>query len=213
MKRLSMLIILLSLGCNSRAQGVLYEISEGRIEVDSTFVEQTFSVSRSALDVSYSNTSTINTSFGNLRIEFGNDSMENEYGFNIINIHLDGTCLMGIKQYDLWTYMFNGRSMIDFSRFTENRYCIPINLATDLSLIICCGWPYGGELPLLTVIAITSENAEVVYNRHVEIQSLSKNPFEMLVQTNLVEYLENGTPLGREQRHKIYYKDGKLIYE
>jgi hypothetical protein len=113
----------------------------------------------------------------------------------------------------MWTYTFGGKSTTDFKIHTDNRFFIPISINSNLSLVIFCGWPYGGDMPLLTIIAITPYEAKVIYNSHADITALQKNPFGMTVQTNIVEHYADGTPMTSNQSHTIYYNNGSFIYE
>ena len=134
-------------------------------------------------------------------------------GFNRISISNGNRLLLNIKQDDNWTYTFGGQSMTDFSQYTSDNYCIPIHMSYYQLLLILCGWPYGGEMPLLTIIAITPNDAKVIYNRNADIIELSKSPFEMTIQTNIVEYNADGTPMWNADIHRIYYENGKFLYK
>ena len=213
MKTFINVVIFMICACEMSAQQVISQISEKGISINASFVKQNLIYSSTNFNV-LSCTERIDTTlFGNVILNFANETPEEEFGFNVINIKIGQNQLLNVRQDDLWTYMFNGKCTRNHSRFTSDRYFIPVNINTRLSLVICCGWPYGGEMPLLTIIAITPDEAKVVYNRHAGITALEKSPFCMTIQTNIVEYNSDGTPMWDADIHRIYYDNGRFLYD
>ena len=197
---------------NTHAQTVFCTLTGNNLSVNLDYVKQNLTSSDSEFLSVSSTEQILQTGFGNVTLKFANETPEEEYGFNIISIRIGTRKLLNIKQDNLWTYTFGGKSMIDLKTYTNNRYFIPITINTSLSLIVLCGWPYGGDMPLLTIIAITPNEAKVIYNRHADITNLQKSPFCMTVQTNLVEYYDDGTPMTAAQSSRIFYNNGQFIY-
>lgn len=213
MKRFINIVIFMICACEMNAQQVISQISENGISINPSFVKQNLIYSSTNFNVVSSTERIDTTLFGNIILNFANETPEEEFGFNVINIRIGQNQLLNVKQDDLWSYMFNGRCTRDFSSFTFDKHFIPVNINATLSLVICCGWPYGGEMPLLTIIAITPDEAKVIYNRHAGITALEKSPFNMTIQTNIVEYNGDGTPMWAADIHRIYYDNGQFLYQ
>ncbi len=213
MKRFINIVIFMICACEMNAQQVISQIFENGISINPSFVKQNLIYSDTPFNV-VSRTERIDTTlFGNIILNFANETPEEEFGFNVINIKIGQNQLLNVKQDDLWSYMFNGRCTRDFRSFTFDKYFIPVNITATLSLVICCGWPYGGEMPLLTIIAITPDEAKVIYNRNAGITTLEKNPFCLTIQTNIVEYNSDDTPMWAADIHRIYYDNGRFLYQ
>ena len=213
MRKFVNVVILLICAYEMNAQQVISQISENKIFVNPSFVKQNLIYSNTNFNVVSSAERIDTTLFGNVILNFANETPEEEFGFNVINITIGQNQLLNVKQDDLWTYMFNGKCTRNHSCFTSDRYFISVNLKMNLSLVICCGWPYGGEMPLLTIIAITPSDAKVIYNRNAGITALEKSPFCMTIQTNIVEYNSDGTPMWAEDIHRIYYDNDQFLYQ
>ena len=214
MKKFIHVVIFIICACEINAQQVICQITGNNIHVKSEYVKPNITaLTEDNSNISPNTQRIISTGFGDITLTFSNEFSEEEMGFNRISISNGNRLLLNIKQDDNWTYTFGGRSMTDFSQYTSDNYCIPIHMSYYQLLLILCGWPYGGEMPLLTIIAITPNDAKVIYNRNADIIELSKSPFEMTIQTNIVEYNADGTPMWNADIHRIYYENGKFLYK
>ena len=214
MKKFILLIVFIICAVyNTQAQSSFCSIIGNNLSIDQAYIKPNLISSDNDFKTVSCTEHVIQTGFGNITIKCANETPEEEYGFNIISISNGTHRLLNIKQDDMWTYTFGGKSTTDFKIHTDNRFFIPISINANLSLAIFCGWPYGEDMPLLTIIAITHYEAKVIYNCHADITDLQKNPFSMTVQTNIVEHYADGTPMAASQSHIIYYNNGRFIYE
>lgn len=114
-------------------------------------------------------------------------------GFNVINITKAGKVVFELKQSDLWTYTYGGPSSIDFKAYTDNKYFVPIKIKPTATALVFLGWPYGGDMPYMTIILATETHIELVFNQLMGLDSITKAPFfTMKVQTKLEEYDSSG---------------------
>lgn len=136
-------------------------------------------------------------------------------GFNVISIYKDGRREFELKQPDIWTYTYGGGSSIDFKKYTDNEYFIPVKLSHKAMALVFLGWPYGGDMPYLTIIVATENDVNIVFNKRMGLNSITAYPFfKMKVQTILEEYDSNGklcTPpmyaeIGLDGRDVLYLK-------
>lgn len=112
------------------------------------------------------------------------------YGFNVISIYKDNRLEFELKQSELWTYAYGGPSSVDFREYTDIEYCIPIKLTDSVTALVFLGWPYGGDMPYLTIIVATETDVNIVFNKRMGLSAILPNYpyFKMKVQTVLEEY-------------------------
>lgn len=111
------------------------------------------------------------------------------YGFNVISIYKDNRLEFELKQAELWTYAYGGPSSLDFRKYTNNEYFIPVKLSYNAVALIFQGWPYGGDMPYLTIVVATESDIKLVFNKRMGLSSITNYPlFKMKVQTVLEEY-------------------------
>ena len=118
-----------------------------------------------------------------------------------------------IPPYDKEDYdLFNAK---DFKKYTDNEYFIPVKLSHKAMALVFLGWPYGGDMPYLTIIVATENDVNIVFNKRMGLNSITTYPlFKMKVQTVLEEYDSNGklcTPpmyaeIGLDGRDILYLK-------
>lgn len=127
---------------------------------------------------------TIGTGLLNIEDALGNDE------FNAIATYKDGSKMVEVKQFDSWTLTFGGRPSRDYSAYTSNKYYIPIVLTKDVTILAFRGWPYGGDLPYLTLIALTEKDAKLIYNKNASIVEIKQEEGmkTIKIQTKLEEY-------------------------
>lgn len=137
------------------------------------------------------------------------------YGFNVISIYSDNTKIFELKQPELWTFVYSGPTTMDFSQYTNNRYFIPVYLTDDSVALIFVGMPSGGEMPYLTIIVLYHDKVELVFNKRMGINSITRsiNSFSMEIQSNLVEYDTDKQPYDTPITHQIYLQNGLLYFK
>ena len=138
---------------------------------------------------------------------------ENEDGFCVIGIYDGDEMLLEVKQPEFWCKTYGAKgSTHNYREFTDNPYFIPLPMGNQATALAFLGWPYGGEMPYLTLIVVTQKEARMVFNRHVGINSIRKdgNHFALEVQTNLVEYDKDKNPLEKPDYHTIAF-DGRIL--
>lgn len=135
--------------------------------------------------------------------------------FNVISVSKDNNTLLEIKQPDCWTFTYGGKSETDFHKYTNNQYYIPIEISNNLSILIFVGWPYGGELPLLTILALTDSDVKLVFNKHMAINSITKDAtnFAMEVISSIVEHDANNNAINQSHTHRIYSVGNDIFYK
>ena len=139
---------------------------------------------------------------------------ENEDGFCVIGIYDGEKLLLEIKQPEFWCKTYGAKGVTyNYRKFTDNPYFIPLPMGEQATVLAFLGWPYGGEMPYLTLIVVTPDKARMVFNRHVGINSICKDGshFALEIQTNLVEYDGDKKPLEKSDCHAIAF-DGKFLY-
>lgn len=137
-------------------------------------------------------------------------------GFTVIAIYSDSRKIFELRQPEMWTHVYDGKTTMDYREYTDNRYFIPITLSDDAVALAFLGWPYGGDMPYLTIIALTKNDAKLVFNKHMGINAItqSDNSYSMELQANIVEYGEDGKPFDTPNNvpdiHYIEVKKGVL---
>lgn len=135
-----------------------------------------------------------------------------EAGFNVISVYRGDNKLLELKDYDMWTYTYDGESAINYKKDTDNRYFIPIELSQQTKALAFVGWPYGGDLPYLTIIVLTEKDVKLVFHRYMYISAITKlnNQYSMKTQTTLEEYDSCGKLCIAPTYTTIYSKNGIL---
>lgn len=170
--------------------------------------------------LSYVLRSSTNVVFGGVTYSIKTGELVNgedceDYGFNVISIYRGNQIIFELKQPDMWTFTYAGRSMTDYRQYTDNRYFIPVTVSQQTLALLFVGWPYGGDMPLLSIVVLSGSDAKLVFNKNMDINSITKSgtSFSMQVQTNVVEYDESGKALGSPDIHQIYSQNGVLYYK
>ncbi len=133
-------------------------------------------------------------------------------GFNSITILRNEKELLSLRSAGMWTYLYDGKCMIDLRRFTGNRCFIQEKLSDGLTLLIFVGWPYASDPSLLTIVALSGDEAAVIYNRYADIVNIFRTGtlFGIDVQKAVIEYDEQDRPCSDGAPCRIYYADGRL---
>lgn len=136
--------------------------------------------------------------------------------FNVITVYSDSKKIFELRQPDNWRYTYGLPRKTSYRQYTDNQYFIPITLSDDAVALAFLGWPYGGEKPYLTIIALTDNDAKLVFNKHMGINAITQsgNSYRMELQANIVEYGEDGKPFDTPNNvpdiHYIEVKEGML---
>ncbi|MDE6624228.1 MAG: hypothetical protein K2K30_07580 [Alistipes sp.] len=140
-------------------------------------------------------------------------------GFTVIAIYSDNRKIFELRQPEIWAHTYAGRPTWDYRPYTDNRYFIPIALSEQAVALAFVGWPYGGEMPYLTIIALTDHDAKLVFNKHMGINEITRSDesFSMEIQANIVEFGEDGKPFDTPGNvpiiHRLETKDGLLYFK
>lgn len=140
-------------------------------------------------------------------------------GFTVIAIYSDSQKIFELRQPEMWTYTYDGKSMTDYREYTDNRYFIPIPLSEQAVALAFVGWPYGGDTPRLTIIALTDSDAKLVFNKNMDINAITQtdNSYIMELQANIVECGEDGKPFDTPNNvpniHYLEAKNGVLYFK
>ena len=133
-------------------------------------------------------------------------------GFTVIAIYSDSRKIFELRQPEMWTHVYDGETTRDYREYTDNRYFIPIVLSKQAVALAFLGWPYGGEKPYLTIIALTDNDAKLVFNKHMGINAITQSgdSYIMELQANIVEYGEDGKPFDTPNNvPDIHYLEAK----
>lgn len=133
-------------------------------------------------------------------------------GFNVIGIYKENKKLIELKDWDMWTYMYDGPSSVNYQKYTDNRYYIPLDLNVQTKALCFVGWSYGGDLPYLTIIILTENDAKLVFHQNASIINIMKtdNEYSIKIQTTLEEYDSCGKLTTSPTYGTIYSKSGIL---
>lgn len=220
-KAILFILILQSLvGIQAQTGTPIYSITDGKISVDaSKWVEPfdtTIDISKNSYTRRGTETFKINATSCTVEIGAVNDWEEiDETNFNTIAIYRNKQEPFTVKQLDCWTYTYGGDSTFDYSNVTDNRYFITLASSETCKALAFIGWPYGGELSLLTIIAVTEDDAKIVFNKHVVIRDISDNGSQknIKIQTLLEEYDSCGKLCVAPTYATMIAKDGVLYWK
>lgn len=196
MKRISLIIALLIITsiCKAQSEEAIFNINSERIITTKSNMIDPVGTDN-VLFKGYS--SSTNVTVGNTVYTVKTAVGENEnadFGFNIISIYNNNSNLLTLKDHDMWTYTYSGRSTTNYKSYTDNKYFITIDLSQYAKALLFIGWPYGGDLPILTIIVLTENDAKLVFNKNMGISTITKtdNQYLIKVKTVLEEYDSSG---------------------
>lgn len=142
-----------------------------------------------------------------------------KYGFTVITIYSDSRKIFELRQPELWTYTYDGKSTMDYREYTDNRYFIPIPLSDRAVALAFIGWPYDSTPCYLTIIVVTNNDAKLVFNKNLNINTVtqSDDSYSMELQANVIEYSEDGKPFDDPNNvpiiHYLEAKNGMLYFK
>jgi len=149
---------------------------------------------------------------------FKEEWYETEYGthgFTVITIYSGERKIFELRQPEMWTHTYDGQTTMDYRRYTDNRYFIPIPLSEQAVALAFIGWPYGGDVPYLTIIVLTENDAKLVFNKHMGINTITRTDksYLMKLNANIVEYDENARPFNEAIFNYLEAKNGLLYFK
>lgn len=225
MKTLTIIFSLIfSLAVQAQTETPIFKIgADGSIETNPSMIDP-FYDAPGIKDLPYALASSTSVSVGAQTFDVKTGYFEEEWyetergeiGFTVITIYSGDRKIFELKESELWTHVYDGETTRDYREYTDNRYFIPIVLSKQAIALAFLGWPYGGEMPYLTIIALTDNDAKLVFNKHMGINAITQsgNSYRMVLQANIVEYGEDGkpfdTPYNVPDIHYIEAKEGIL---
>ncbi len=141
------------------------------------------------------------------------------YTFNVITIYSGVRKIFELRQPDNWRYTYGIPRKKSYQQYTDDQYFIPIALSEQAVALAFVGWPYGGDMPYLTIIALTDNDAKLVFNKHMGINKIARprNSCVMELQANIVEYGEDGKPFDDPNNvpniHYLEVNNGMLYFK
>lgn len=203
--------------CKAQTESAIFTInSNGIISINSVMIDPLDS-GHNINSLSYLPKNPVRFLVGNstftVKTSTFKDWDDNEgYGFNVISLYKAESKILEVKQLDSWTFTSGGGSSINFSKYTNNRYFVPIDLSNKAKALFFLGWPYGGDLPYLTIFVVTEQDAKLVFNKNMGLDSIVKsdNQCVIKVQTGLEEYDSNGKLCVAPIFAQMYLKNGVL---
>ncbi|MCE8951595.1 hypothetical protein [Bacteroides thetaiotaomicron] len=209
---LALLLMLTSLVSKAQIGTAMYTIesSTKNISPITTMIDAIETCNISYKDFQSTQTVSIGKSNFLIKTATSDDPMA---GFNVICIYKENNKLIELKDYNMWTYMYDGLSYTDYKQYTNNRYYILLDLNFQTKALCFVGWPYGGDLPYLTIIILTENDAKLVFHKNMSINNIVKtnNEYSIKIQTTLEEYDSCGKLITAPTYGTIYSKDGILF--
>ena len=214
--------LIFSLAVQAQTETSIFKVdANGLIETNPSMIEPFYDMPE-IKNLSYILNSPISVSVGTQNYDIKTGCLEQwddfEYTFNVITIYSNSQKIFELRQPDNWRYTY-GLSKRSYQQYTNNQYFIPITLSEQAVALAFIGWPYGGEMPYLTIIALTNNDAKLVFNKHMSINAItqSDNSYSMELQANIVEYGEDGNPFNTPDNvpiiHHIEVKNGLLYFK
>lgn len=214
--------LIFSLAVQAQTETSIFKVdANGLIETNPSMIEPFYDMPK-IKNLSYILNSPISVSVGTQNYDIKTGCLEQwddfEYTFNVITIYSNSQKIFELRQPDNWRYTY-GLSKRSYQQYTNNQYFIPITLSEQAVALAFIGWPYGGEMPYLTIIALTNNDAKLVFNKHMGINAItqSDNSYSMELQANIVEYGEDGKPFNTPDNvpiiHHIEVKNGLLYFK
>jgi len=191
--------------------------ANGVIETNQSMIEPFYDMPQ-IKTLPYILNSPINVSVGaqNYKIKTGClEQWDNfECTFNVITIYSDNRKIFELRQPDNWRYTY-GLSKKSYQQYTNNQYFIPIPLSEQAVALAFVGWPYGGDVPYLTIVVLTENDAKLVFNKHMGINMITRTDksYLMKLAANIVEYDENARPFNEAIFNYLEAKNGLLYFK
>lgn len=224
MKTLTVIFSLIfSLAVQAQTGTPIFKIAaDGSIKTNPSMIDP-FYDNPGIKDLPYALTSSTSVSVGTQTFDVKTGYFEEmdetergKIGFTVITIYSGDRKIFELKESELWTHVYDGETTRDYREYTDNRYFIPIVLSKQAVALAFLGWPYGGEKPYLTIIALTDNDAKLVFNKHMGINAITQSgdSYIMELQANIVECGEDGKPFDTPNNvpdiHYIEVKKGML---
>lgn len=229
MKKVLFLLIFLSVGkIFSQGRAEIYScVNEGIQRNDTTYV----TTHHECLDEKHSDVATLsfeaNAEKYELRLQNYKD-WENDGGdFRIIKLYHKGKQILNFVDEEAWI----GKKIKEkgyaqpFSEFIDevekhasyNNFCVIYPLENNATALLFEGFSWSSQVPLLTIIVIKDNKAEVVFNQQWSIEFFKAKPkgFELVLIENFLEWGKGPEyEIWGANRHKIYTtSEGTMMFE
>ena len=150
----------------------------------------------------------MNAAYGQFTVKISKyKGYEDEAGIgNVVQLYRDNTCLVILSGSNGFTSLssYVGGVTGDF---------LFKKLADDTYILIFTEWIYASQPPMVSIVLIYKDNAKLIFNKERFINSIKLTPFEMEIQTNTVEYINDNTPANTADFHKIWWEENLLRYK
>ena len=210
MKKIILLISLVySMAVYSQTGTAIYSINANVINTNNSFIDA-FYLHNGGSDTTpyipmktYSLIGT-NAAYGKFTIRMSRfKGYEDEAGIaNVVQLYRDNTCLVTLSS------SLNFTSLSSYVNGLVGDFLFR-KLADDTYALVFTEWIYASQPPMVSIILIHRNNAKLVYNKKMFINSIKLTPFEMELQANTDEYVNN-TPVVAPILHKIWW-DGSVL--
>lgn len=219
MKTLAIIFSLIfSLAVQAQTGTPIFKIgADGSIETNSSMIDPFYDMPE-IKNRPYVLNNPVRVSIGSQNYDIKTGCLEQwdnfECTFNVITVYSDSKKIFELRQPDNWRYTYGLPRKTSCRQYANNQYFIPIVLSDSAVALAFIGWPYGGDMPYLTIIALTKNDAKLVFNKHMGINAITRSDrsYCMELQANIVEYDENARPFNDPILHGIVLKDGLLYF-
>ncbi len=200
-----------SVAVYAQTETAIYSIiGASTINVNSSFVESFYSETTATELPSYSrvNLTGMNATYGDFNLKLHKFiGYQDEPGFaNVIHICRGETVLVTLKSSNGFAALSSYVSGITGNFLFKK-------LADDTYALVFTEWIYASQPPMVSVVLIYKNNAKLIFNKKMFINSIILTPFEMELQSNTVEYINNSTSVNTADIHRIWWKDNVLKYK
>lgn len=140
---------------------------------------------------------------------------ENDPGdFNIISIYSSNNLLLQLQNRDSWVNI-----PAELSKYTTNNYFIPVTLSSTSTALIFIGYGYENEPPHLTIVVLSGNQAQMVFNEDYFIQQITKTgtTFSMTLRNKVAEWTSEAAAKDAKDEYagntyKIWLANGVLNF-
>ena len=193
MKRITLFIgLVLSCAVYSQTGTPIYTFSDiDVISPKSSFVEPFYvhnngvGTTPYTLKKTYSLTG-MNAAYGQFSVRISKyKGYEDEPGIgNVIQLYRDNTCILTLSGSNGFT------SLSSYVNGVTGDFLFK-KLTDDLYILVFTEWIYASQPPMISMVLIYKNQAKLMFNKEMIINSIKLTPFEMELQANTVEYVNN----------------------
>ena len=147
--------------------------------------------------------------------------------FRVIKLYHKGNLILEFVDEEAWIgeKVRDRGGVTPFSEFSEevgkhatyNEYCLIYPLENNATALLFEGYSWSSQVPLLTIIVIKDNKAEVVFNQPWSVEFFSAKPkgFELVLIANFLQWGEGPEyDIWGSDRHKLYTTpEGTMKFE